>query len=108
MTELIKTAGANVSPAEVRAALVELAGVQEAYILPIPDPDRGQLVAAAVVAEEGRSVDPDSLRAQLRKNLSPFKIPVAIAVFRDDEIPRTGTFKVRRHDLTRMIQERCS
>lgn len=108
MTELIKTSGANVSPAEVQEALLALDGVHEAYVLPIPDPVRGQLVAAAVVPVAGRVLDPAALRQDLRQDLSPFKVPVAIAVFGSEEIPWTATFKVRRHELVRMIQERAA
>ena len=42
----------------------------------------------------------------LRKDLSPFKVPISIAMFESGEIPWTPTFKVRRHLLTEMIVER--
>ena len=45
--DMIKTSGANVSPREVEAAILELTGLV-AHVVGIDDPDRGQLVAAAV------------------------------------------------------------
>jgi acyl-coenzyme A synthetase/AMP-(fatty) acid ligase len=44
---MIKTAGANVSPREVEAAILELTGLV-AHVVGIDDAARGQLVAAAV------------------------------------------------------------
>ena len=59
--EMIKTSGgANVTPAEVEAALASHADVLEAYVTGVPDP-RGtagtQLVAAAVVPVAGSVLD---------------------------------------------------
>ena len=104
MTEMIKTSGANVAPAEVIEALLALHGVQEAYVLPLPDPVRGEAVGAAVVLAEGSALDADTIKAVLRHDLSPFKIPTVIVVFTSEQIPWTPTFKVRRGQLTQMIQ----
>lgn len=107
MTEMIKTAGANVAPAEVTEAMLALDGVREVYVLPIPDAVRGEAVAAAVVLAEGTQLDAPAMRAALRKDLSPFKIPTTIAFLRSEEVPWTPTFKVRRHQLIEMILERA-
>ncbi len=45
--DMIKTAGANVSPREVEAAIADVTGLV-AHVVGIDDPERGQLVAAAV------------------------------------------------------------
>jgi acyl-CoA synthetase (AMP-forming)/AMP-acid ligase II len=108
ITEMIKTAGANVAPAEVIDALRALEDVREAYVLPLPDARRGQVVAAAVVLDERSKLDADSIRAELKKDLSPFKVPAAIAFFSSEEIPWTPTFKVRRQQLTEMILQRAN
>jgi acyl-CoA synthetase (AMP-forming)/AMP-acid ligase II len=107
MTEMIKTAGANVAPAEVVDALLALDGVREAYVLPLPDAERGELVGAAVVVDPDTAVDADAIRDALRRDLSPFKVPARIAFLRSEEIPWTPTFKVRRHELVDLIAERA-
>ena len=61
---MIKTAGANVSPREVEAAILEVSGLV-AHVVAIDDEARGQLVGALVRAPDG-SVDVDDLRARLR------------------------------------------
>ena len=45
---MIKTAGANVAPAEVERAIAKVAGGTVAHVLGLPDAERGQLVAAVV------------------------------------------------------------
>ena len=50
-TEMIKTSGNNVAPPEVEAVLQALPEIAEAHVLGIPDPTRGEIVAAAVVAD---------------------------------------------------------
>jgi acyl-coenzyme A synthetase/AMP-(fatty) acid ligase len=55
--ELIKTAGANVSPMEVEAVLISYPEVREAHVFGLPDPRRGQIVAAVIVPEPGIAFD---------------------------------------------------
>jgi len=47
--DTIKTAGANVSPREVELAIEAFPEVQSAFVVGVPDPVRGQNVAAVVV-----------------------------------------------------------
>ena len=59
--DMIKTAGSNVSPAEVEMEMQALEGVHSAFVLGLPDQERGQLVVAAVVPREGvNSISPRS------------------------------------------------
>ena len=50
-SDLIKTKGANVAPAEVETALVSLDGVTAAFVFGVDHPDRGQDVVALVVVD---------------------------------------------------------
>src|SRR6202012_4760573 len=50
---LIKTAGSNVSPAEVESVLDSMPEVLHSFVVGIPHPVRGQVVAAAVVPAHG-------------------------------------------------------
>ena len=73
--DMIKTAGANVSPREVEAAIADVTGLV-AHVVGIDDPERGQLVAAAVRVPRGQEPpDADELRAALRERLSAYKVP---------------------------------
>ena len=101
--EIIKTGGANVSPAEVEAALRELPGVAQAWVAGIPDAMRGERVAAAVVPAQGTVLDPEALRRALRRRLSSYKIPDTIRVCTAEDLPFTDSGKIRRAELAEML-----
>ncbi|MGH1565451.1 acyl-CoA synthetase [Mumia sp. DW29H23] len=89
--------GENVYPAEVEAAMFEHPGVAEAAVIGVPDERWGEVGAAYVVARPGASLDPDDLRAFLRTRLASYKVPVHVHEVED--LPRTGSGKVRKHAL---------
>jgi acyl-coenzyme A synthetase/AMP-(fatty) acid ligase len=105
-TEMIKTAGANVSPREVELALVARPGVREAIVFGMPDPVKGEIVVAVVVPFDGETLDSAALRDQLKNEISPYKIPQEIIFMTFDEIPRTGSQKARKRDLQESLAER--
>jgi acyl-CoA synthetase (AMP-forming)/AMP-acid ligase II len=83
--EMIKTSGNNVAPPEVEVVLETFAAVAEAHVLGVPDEERGEIVAAAVVASSGFTVDPEALSDHAREQLSNYKVPRKIIVV--DRIP---------------------
>jgi acyl-CoA synthetase (AMP-forming)/AMP-acid ligase II len=102
----IKTKGANVSRLEVEAALATLPQVAEAVVAGLPDPEAGEMVAAAVVPAPGATPDEHALRQALRATLSSFKIPRRIVFIAADDIPRTATGKVKLSELRDLIAAR--
>jgi len=94
--DLIISGGVNVYPAEVEAALAEVAGVQEAAVFGLVDEEWGQRVCAAVVVDPG--ADPEevvsSCRTHAGVHLAGYKRPKQYEVV--DVLPRTSTGKVRR------------
>jgi acyl-coenzyme A synthetase/AMP-(fatty) acid ligase len=104
--DMIKTAGSNVSPAEVELEMQSLAGVHSAYVVGIPDAERGQLVVAAVVPREGANLDTAALEAELRKRLSGYKVPRAYAIIGRDEVPMLHSNKIARREIATMMAER--
>ena len=104
--DMIKTSGANVAPPEVEQELLTVDGVLAAYVVGIDSESRGQDVAAAVVLAAGKTVDPDSIRATLRKRLSGYKVPRHIAILLDSELPLTAGQKVDRRALAALIESR--
>jgi acyl-coenzyme A synthetase/AMP-(fatty) acid ligase len=105
-TEMIKTAGANVSPKEVELALAARPGVREAIVFGMPDAAKGEIVVAVVVPFDGQSLDAGNLRDQLKSEISPYKIPQEIIFMAFEDIPRTGSQKPRKRDLQQSLAER--
>jgi acyl-CoA synthetase (AMP-forming)/AMP-acid ligase II len=91
--DMIKTAGANVSPREVEAAIRDVAGLT-AHVVGVDDVARGQIVAAAVRVPPGRTVAADELRARLGERLSAYKVPRRIVLLADDEVPMMSSGKL--------------
>jgi acyl-CoA synthetase (AMP-forming)/AMP-acid ligase II len=103
--DMIKTAGANVSPREVEAAIADVTGLV-AHVVGIDDPDRGQLVAAALrVPRVEDTPDTDELRTALRMRLSAYKVPQRFLALADDEVPMLSSGKLDARALKERFRE---
>ncbi|MGE3690802.1 MAG: class I adenylate-forming enzyme family protein [Novosphingobium sp.] len=104
--DMIKTAGSNVSPAEVEEEMQSLEGVHNAYVVGLPDKERGQLVVAAVVPREGATLDFAAIEAELRKRLSGYKVPRAYVEITREEVPILHSNKVSRRMVEKLMAEK--
>ncbi|WP_106180864.1 o-succinylbenzoate--CoA ligase [Prauserella shujinwangii] len=93
LDDVINTGGVKVSAGQVERALRTHPGVREACVVPLPDPEWGQVVAAAVVAG-----DPPpglaELRATVRAEIGPAGVPKRWRFVA--ELPLVGPGKVDR------------
>ncbi|MDX1884161.1 class I adenylate-forming enzyme family protein [Mycolicibacterium sp. 120270] len=102
--EMIKTSGTNVAPIEVEAALGRIDAVRIAYVVGIPDPDKGAVVSAAVVLNEGRTASADDLVAACRKQIAAYKVPKKWVILPDAQrLPYTTTNKIDKARLTALM-----
>ena len=102
--EMIKTAGANVSPREVEAAIADLTGLT-AYVVGVDDEARGQVVAAMIRVPAGQDrPDLEKLRIDLRARLSAYKVPRRIVVATDADVPVMSSGKVDLRALKAMLK----
>ena len=106
--DLIKTAGANVTPREVEVLIEAQPEVKEAYVVGVLDPDRGQNVAAAVVLQAGRELPRETLHARLRGDLSAYKVPRHYFYFAHAELPFTDSGKIDKRGLAALLGERIA
>jgi acyl-CoA synthetase (AMP-forming)/AMP-acid ligase II len=104
--DMIKTAGANVSPREVEAALRDVTGGLGALVLGVPDAERGQVVAAIVLAAPGEHPDVEQLRVELRARLSAYKVPRRFLVMAPDELPMLSSGKPDARAIVERFDER--
>ena len=102
--DLIKTAGANVTPREVEAVLEACAPVREAYVVGVADDARGQRVAAAVVLQANGNATADSLRAEIKPQLSAYKVPREIHFYDHEDLPFTDSGKIDKAALVRLLE----
>jgi o-succinylbenzoate---CoA ligase len=95
--DMIVTGGENVAPEEVEEVLGAHPDVAEAAVIGRPDPDWQNAVVAVVVAVNGTMPDPEELRSWCASRLAAFKVPKRIELA--EELPRTGSGKLRRAEL---------
>lgn len=101
-TELIKAAGANVSPLEVEGVVAEFDGVAQCVVVGIDDLQRGEEVCAVVVPTSG-SVDVAALAAHVREQLSSYKVPTRWTIATSAQIPTLPSGKFDRKTLRQMV-----
>jgi acyl-CoA synthetase (AMP-forming)/AMP-acid ligase II len=106
--EMIKTGGANVTPSEVEQALLAFEEVKAAHVVGLPDPDRGQQVAAAVVLELDQNIDADSLRGRLKGEIAAYKVPRMLVIVTSEELPFTDSGKIDKQRLAAELARRTT
>lgn len=89
--------GENVYPAEVEAALAELADVGECAVVGVPDDRWGEVGRVYVIPVAGRQISAEQVIAHCTARLAKFKVPKSAVV--TDAIPRTASGKVQKHVL---------
>jgi fatty-acyl-CoA synthase len=89
--------GENVYPAEVEAALAELAEVGECAVIGVPDERWGEVGRAYVNPAAGKTITPEQIIAHCTTRLAKFKVPKTAVV--GEAIPRTASGKVQKHIL---------
>ncbi|MFQ5665089.1 MAG: class I adenylate-forming enzyme family protein [Candidatus Binatia bacterium] len=86
--EMIKSGGENIFPAEVERVLLAHAGIAQAAVLGVPDPDWGESVLAVVVPRGGYRLSEAEVIAHVRSRLAGFKKPRYVRFV--DALPRTA------------------
>ncbi|TLS39412.1 long-chain fatty acid--CoA ligase [Pseudalkalibacillus caeni] len=95
--DMIIAGGYNIYPREVEEVLYEHDAIQEAVVLGVPDPYRGETVKAFIVLKEGCTVQEEDLNKHCRKHLAAYKVP-RLYEFRE-ELPKTTVGKILRRVL---------
>ena len=95
--DIIKTGGINVSPAEIENLITSHAEVTEAYVVGVPDRDRGESIVAFVVATE--MLSETDVQLHVREQAAAFKSPHRVLFVAREDVPRTASGKVARPRL---------
>ncbi|WP_216911386.1 class I adenylate-forming enzyme family protein [Nocardia noduli] len=106
-SELIKVAGANVSPREVEAVVEECDGVQQCLVVGIDHPERDEQVCAVIVPSPDvvGSLDLDGIAAHTRRELSGYKVPTRWIVTSGDHVPTLPSGKLDRRGLRALVAD---
>jgi fatty-acyl-CoA synthase len=105
-SEMIKSAGINISPSEVEEFLLTHPEVAEVAVLGGADPLKGEVVIAFVRLVSGATVSPADLRTFCKDRIAGYKVPAVIEVV--DRLPTTATGKLARRELKQHAAEVAS
>ncbi|MFL6238283.1 MAG: acyl-CoA synthetase [Actinomycetes bacterium] len=98
--DVIISAGYRIGPYDVESILNEHSAVAECAVVGAPDSERGQVVRAVVVLNQGYAAS-DALATALQEHVkaqtAPYKYPRIVTFV--DELPRTVTGKISRSKL---------
>ena len=108
LNDIIKTGGANVSPLEIDAVLIECPGVKIAATVGVPHDTLGEMVVACVVPEAGAAVDEGQVRAFVSKRLSSYKVPRRVLFLEESDLTLTGSNKVKTAPLRELAARRLA
>lgn len=97
-SEMIKTAGINVSPSEVEDFLLSHPDVAEVAVAGGDDPVRGQRVVAFVRPRTGSDVSAEQLREHCAASIAGYKVPAVVRLV--TAFPTTQTGKLSRKELS--------
>ena len=99
--ELINRGGEKISPLEVDEAIMDHPDVAQVATFALPHDTLGEDVAAAVVLNDGATVEAQEIREFVADRLAGFKVPRQIIIL--DEIPKGATGKLQRIGLAEKL-----
>ena len=107
--DMIVSAGYNIGAPEVEAAIDAHPDVVESGVVAAPDPERGSIVCAFVVLQEG--VDAGEAKAKeiqqfVKSQLAPYKYPRAVRFI--PALPRNTSGKLQHFKLRQMLEDEAS
>ncbi|HET6835011.1 MAG TPA: class I adenylate-forming enzyme family protein [Acidimicrobiales bacterium] len=108
LSELIKTSGSNVAPREVEALLESFPEVGLAVVVGLPDANRGEVVAAALVPAAGASIDPIETLRRAGDELSNYKVPRRVLVLDEGDMPHLANGKPDRLTVRKLVADRAT
>ena len=95
--EMIVSGGENVYPREVEELLMTHPPIADAAVIGVDDEEFGRRLRAFVVVHPEKRLSAGQLQAFVKDNLARYKVPREV-IFLED-LPRTLTGKVRKHEL---------
>jgi len=98
--DIIISGGENIASIEIENCIHSHPAVFECAVIPVPDPQWGEVPKALVVLKPGSMVDAEELLNHCRRHLASFKCPRSFEFFSD--LPKGGTGKI----LKRTLRER--
>ena len=95
--DMIISGGANIFPAEIEAALIDMPQVFDCAVFGAPHAEFGEMVIAAVQCVPGKSASLEEVQSYLSEKIARFKIPRKLDIH--EQLPREDSGKIFKHRL---------
>jgi long-chain acyl-CoA synthetase len=95
--DMINVSGFKVWPAEVEQFLYKHPAVHEVAVYGVSHPEKGEIVAAAIVLKENARTTVEEITAYCRRNMAAFKAPARVDFV--PELPKSATGKILKRTL---------
>jgi fatty-acyl-CoA synthase len=99
--ETIVRGGYQIYPREVEDQLRAYPAVDDICVIGVPHDILGELVCACIVPVEGAVVTGEEVKMFARDTMADYKVPDLVRFF--DSFPMTGSGKVKRRELERVV-----
>jgi len=100
---MIKSGGENVYPAEIEQVLLKDPRVADAVVVRRADANWGEVPVAFVARRDEGLTEADLIEA-CRENLAGYKRPKEIRFIAVDDLPRSTTGKIQRHEVEKWLR----
>ncbi|MBU8920181.1 long-chain fatty acid--CoA ligase [Bacillus sp. FJAT-29953] len=102
---MINASGFKVWPAEVENTLYKHPSVQNACVIGVPDPRRGETVKAFIVLNsQGKGTSEEEIIAWSKEHMAAYKVPRIVQFL--EELPMSGSGKILWRKLQEMEEEK--
>ncbi|MEM7348365.1 MAG: AMP-binding protein, partial [Chloroflexota bacterium] len=101
LKEIINRGGEKISPREIDEVLLTHPEIVQALTFAVPHPKLGEMVAAAVILQDGSTTTALDIRRFAARTLTDFKVPEQVVIL--DEIPKGPTGKLQRIGLAEKL-----
>jgi len=104
--EIINRGGKKFFPREVEEVLYTHPKILHAAMVGIADPRLGERNCLCVIPRAGQQLELEEIVAFLKGQVADYKLPEVLV--RVEELPFTGTGKIRRHVLREQVEKRLA
>lgn len=98
--EIVRVGGENVSPADVENVLHRHPAIRQAVVVGVPEERLVEVVAAFVILNDGRAINPEEIKAWAKSEMAAFKVPRHVWIVDSFEaIGMTASSKIQKKQL---------
>ena len=101
---MIKSGGESIFPAEIERVLLSDPRVDDAVVVRRQDDKWGE-VPVAFIASKDDSLTAEDLSKRCRSELAGYKQPKEFRFVAFDDLPRSTTGKIQRHEVEKWLKE---